>query len=122
MTNHTPLKSLKERLKRPIEECLQEMMDDLDAKDAEIARLGRKVDALERKEIDIRGIAEMRRINFERVSRERDEARARIAKLEGVVEALRSVLSEDGVKEYLSAYVMGVELIDRVSNLEGSDT
>lgn len=36
-----------------------------------------------------------------------------------VVEAARSVLSEDGVREYLSAYVMGVELIDRLDAYPG---
>ncbi len=33
-------------------------------------------------------------------------------KLEAIIAAARSVLSEDGVKERLSAYVMGVVLID----------
>jgi hypothetical protein len=40
------------------------------------------------------------------------------AKLENLAQALLSVLSEDGVKEYLSAYVMGVELIERARELE----
>lgn len=40
--------------------------------------------------------------------------------LESVTEALLSVLSEDGVKEYLSAYVMGVELIERASRLDSA--
>lgn len=39
-------------------------------------------------------------------------------KLIAVAEAARSVLSEEGVREYLSAYVMGVELIERLSALE----
>ncbi len=38
-------------------------------------------------------------------------------KLIAAVEAAQSVLSEEGVKEYLSAYVMGVELINRVDKL-----
>jgi hypothetical protein len=35
-----------------------------------------------------------------------------------VAEAAKSVLSEDGVKEHLSAYVMGCALIDRLAALE----
>lgn len=45
----------------------------------------------------------------------------RIGKLERIAEALGSVLSEEGVKEYLSAYVIGVELIERARELEVPD-
>lgn len=38
--------------------------------------------------------------------------------LYGVFEAAASVLSEDGVKEYLSSYVMGGELIERVEQMK----
>lgn len=40
---------------------------------------------------------------------------ARCEAAERVVEALRSVLSEDGVREYLSCFVMGVEAMDRLA-------
>ncbi len=40
-----------------------------------------------------------------------------LEKLRAIAAAACSVLSEDGVKEYLSAYVMGVELIDRLDKL-----
>lgn len=46
---------------------------------------------------------------------------ARLAKLENVTTALASVLSEEGVKEFLSSYVMGVEVIDRMAELEDKD-
>lgn len=39
-------------------------------------------------------------------------------KLIAVAEAAMSVLSEEGVKEHLSAYVMGAALIDRLAALE----
>ena len=41
-----------------------------------------------------------------------------VPKLIAVCEAAQSVLSEDGVKEYLCSYVQGVELIDRLAELE----
>lgn len=50
-----------------------------------------------------------------------DEMLDRLNKLEKVAEALLSVLSEEGVKEYLSAYVMGVELIDRAKDLDAGE-
>ncbi len=46
----------------------------------------------------------------------------RLAKLEAVAQAAKSVLSEEGVKEYLSAWVMGVELIERVKDLDGAES
>ena len=63
--------------------------------------------------------------NAEFIARSRTRwpaALARIAELEDdiltaehVLIALRAVLSEEGVKEHLSAYVMGIELIDRLA-------
>lgn len=47
-------------------------------------------------------------------------ARSMLPKLIAVAQAARSVLSEDGVKEHLCAYVMGVELIDRLAALEAN--
>lgn len=41
-------------------------------------------------------------------------ARYELASAEAVIEALRSVLSEDGVREHLAAYVMGVETMNRL--------
>lgn len=38
-------------------------------------------------------------------------------RLEKLLKVTRSVLSEEGVKEYLCAYVMGVELIQMVDGL-----
>lgn len=45
------------------------------------------------------------------------ESRTLLPLLLDVAEAARSVLSEDGVKEYLSSYVMGMELIARIEAL-----
>ncbi len=43
-----------------------------------------------------------------------------LSRLLALASALKSVLSEEGVKEYLSAYVMGVETIDRLTAWESS--
>lgn len=45
-------------------------------------------------------------------------ARRIMPKLVAVAEAARSVLSEEGVREHLSAFVMGMELMERLSALE----
>lgn len=42
------------------------------------------------------------------------ELKAELASAKAVIEALRSVLSEDGVREHLAAYVMGVETMNRL--------
>lgn len=44
----------------------------------------------------------------------------RVEVLEAVLVSAGSVLSEDGVREYLAAYVMGVELISRVDAARSS--
>ncbi len=44
--------------------------------------------------------------------------RDKLAIAREALDAARSVLSEDGVKEYLSSYVMGVELIDRLEKIK----
>ena len=43
-----------------------------------------------------------------------------IAKLRAVVETAQSVLSEDGIRENLCCYVMGVELINLLETLKGA--
>lgn len=45
----------------------------------------------------------------------------RLPKLEAVAKAALSVLSEEGVREQLSCYVMGVELMGRLDALEADD-
>lgn len=48
-------------------------------------------------------------------------AREALPKLIAVAEAARSVLSEEGVREHFSGFVMGVELLDRLAALEADD-
>ncbi len=43
---------------------------------------------------------------------------AYVHKLEKIAEAARSLLSEEGMKDHAVCYVMGVELIDRLAELE----
>ena len=49
------------------------------------------------------------------------QLKLRVAELEMVAEAAKPLLSEDGVREMLSCYVMGVELINRLEALEKDD-
>lgn len=67
-------------------------------------------DEIERLQVETEGIWQDMLITQDRMI----DAEERLEKL---LKVTRSVLSEEGVKEYLCAYVMGVELIQMVDGL-----
>ncbi len=94
------------------------LLDDLDAKDAAFCFLNSELVKLRAERDEAHGDAE-REYGMRMLA---EKARIKTwDQLESILEALRSVLSEDGVKEYLSAYTMGVELIERIRNIDTGD-
>ncbi len=101
------------------------LCDDLDAKDALLDEADKAVRVATRALNDVMRERNEARADRDLLKTDREawyktalSFAAREDKLRAILEALRSVLSEDGVKEYLSAYTMGVELIERVGKMD----